>query len=79
LINEEYTVFKSASDFLKEYGGLIIQFENPKRLNSYLPLSLNLIDAGNDDFLILLGDNFYQAFHNIISGVELEIMSIEDE
>ena len=31
LINEEYTIFKSASNFLKEYGGLIIQFENPKR------------------------------------------------
>ncbi|MFJ6267101.1 SUKH-3 domain-containing protein [Lysinibacillus xylanilyticus] len=122
LINEEYAIFKSASDFFKEYGGLIIQFENPKRLNSYLTLSLNPIDAGNsifrevskryedycnelfvvigeialmgmtwyissggafyggnDDSLIRLGDDFYQAFHNIISGVELEIITIEDE
>ncbi|WHX31874.1 SUKH-3 domain-containing protein [Brevibacillus agri] len=122
LKDEEYYVFKGATDFLKEYGGLIIQFENPKRLDSYLTLNINPIDAassifrevskryerycnesfvivgeiplmemtwyisssgtfygGNDDFLIRLGDDFCQALHNIVSGVKLDVITVEDE
>lgn len=31
LDDEGYFVFGSAINFLKEYGGLIIEFENPKK------------------------------------------------
>ncbi|WP_432776110.1 SUKH-3 domain-containing protein [Brevibacillus gelatini] len=122
LKDEEYYIFKGATDFFKEYGGLIIQFENPKRLGSYLTLNINPIDAassifrevskryerycnesfvivgeiplmemtwyisssgafygGNDDFLIHLGDDFCQALHNIVSGVKLDVITVEDE
>ncbi|WP_049895212.1 SUKH-3 domain-containing protein [Paenibacillus antibioticophila] len=46
LNEEEYFVFERAADFLTEYGGLTIQFENPKRLGSYLHLTIDPINAG---------------------------------
>ncbi|MCM3700716.1 SUKH-3 domain-containing protein [Paenibacillus macerans] len=122
LNDEEYCVFKSAADFLKEYGGLVIPFKNPKRLDRYFTLTIDPIDAassvfrevskryerycnepfvivgqiplmdmtwyisssgtfygGNDDFLIRLGSNFFEALHNIVSGVQLEVIIVEED
>lgn len=122
LDDDGYFVFGSAINFLKEYGGLIIEFENPKRLGSYLKLIIDPIEAsssifrelskryerycnepfvivgeiplmdmtwyislsglfygGNDDYLICLGDDFYQALNNIITGAVLDVNTVEDE
>ncbi|WP_285399412.1 SUKH-3 domain-containing protein [Lysinibacillus sp. fls2-241-R2A-57] len=121
LINGEYIIFNRAADFLKEYGDLIIQFENPKRSDSYFTLTINPIEAassifrevsksyekycaesfviigeiptmemtwyisssgkfygGYDDSLISLGDDFYHALYNIVSGAELEVILVEE-
>ncbi|WP_339158702.1 SUKH-3 domain-containing protein [Paenibacillus sp. FSL W8-0186] len=121
LDDEGYFVFGSAINFLKEYGGLIIEFENPERLGSYLKLIIDPIEAsssifrelskryerycnepfvifgeiplmdmtwyislsglfygGNDDFLICLGNDFYQVLNNIITGEVLDVITVED-
>lgn len=119
---EEYTVFDKATEFLKEFGDLIIEFENPKRHGNYLTLSISPIQAagsvfrevsrryeryssqpfaivgeidsmdmtwyisqsgvfwgGFDDFLVRLGDDFYQALTNMIQGTKLEIIVVEED
>lgn len=116
------TVFDKATEFLKEFGDLIIEFENPKRHGSHLTLSISPIQAaesvfrevsrryerycgqpfaivgevdsmdmtwyisqsgvfwgGFDNFLVRLGDDFYQAFTNIIQGTMLEITVVEKD
>ncbi|WP_186785886.1 SUKH-3 domain-containing protein [Paenibacillus agilis] len=50
LDGENYSVFKCASDFLEEYGGLKIKFENPKRPENYLSLNIDPIGAANSIF-----------------------------
>ncbi|MGG3891374.1 SUKH-3 domain-containing protein [Metabacillus fastidiosus] len=121
LNDEEYYIFEKAINFFKEYGDLIIEFENPKRSGSYVTLVIDPVHVGssifrevskryerycnesfvivgeiplmemtwyvsssgafyggNDDFLIHLGDDFYQALYNIVSEVRLEVINIED-
>ncbi|WP_257032021.1 SUKH-3 domain-containing protein [Paenibacillus sp. E222] len=50
LKNDDYNIFERAIQFLKEYGGLKIQFKNPRKLDQYLILNTDPEHAGESIF-----------------------------
>ncbi|WCR24969.1 SUKH-3 domain-containing protein [Paenibacillus thiaminolyticus] len=50
LQDEGYEIFEPAVEFLKEYGDLAIEFENPRREDSNLTLIINPIEATRSIF-----------------------------
>jgi len=50
LTNDDYIIFDRAIQVLKEYGGLKIQFKNPRKPDQYLTLNTNPEHAGESIF-----------------------------
>jgi len=50
LKNDDYVIFERAVQVLKEYGGLKIQFKNPRKPDQYLTLNVDPEHAGKSIF-----------------------------
>lgn len=50
LKNDDYVIFEGAIQVLKEYGGLKIQFKNPRKPDRYLTLNVDPEHAGKSIF-----------------------------
>lgn len=79
-IDAASSIFREVSENYERYCGesLVIIGEIPTMEMTWYISSSGKFYGGYDDFLICLGDDFYRALYNIVSGAELEVILVEE-
>lgn len=74
------SIFREVSENYERYCGesFVIIGDIPKMEMTWYISTSGKFYGGYDDFLICLGDDFYHALYNIVSGAELEVILVEE-